>query len=217
MFTLHSTLRPHIFVFLILIVCTYTRIICGEKYFASASADYVDSTRLEEMKQADENAQKLFQKIAQDPIDLDDITTFLKTEKNINVNIRHTFGWTLLEWGINHKKIAKNLLKRGALIQSGPMFGRTPLHHAVWNKDAAMVHLLLQERPLSIDMQDDYGDTAVHLAVFRGALESLRVLLAHDAKIIKNIYGQYPQNMHMSPDDNCRNLARKFHLLQDQI
>ena len=83
------------------------------------------------------------------------------------------------------------LLHRGASPQAEDCYKRTPLHFAAAFSTAAPLdqHAVLQllllwlDAPGDLDAVDDFGNTALHYAAFRGWLEGVRLLLDHGANV----------------------------------
>ena len=98
-------------------------------------------------------------------------------------------------------KIVQILLEHGADVKSKNKLGKTPLHAVSRGKNGSQelgvgAAWLFLEYGVDIDAQDNYHDTALHLAAFRGWLEIVKLLLDHSAKTTaENEQGETPLHL----------------------
>jgi ankyrin repeat protein len=127
-------------------------------------------------------------------------------------NFQDSFGKTALTnvqtvigYGDGNKQIQAILflLAHGANVDGANANGDTPLIVAAGNggnrdqseNEIAVVKLLL-EHGAKVNAANDLKITALHIAAFRGYLESIKILLAHGAdRQAHNTYGETPVEM----------------------
>jgi len=99
------------------------------------------------------------------------------------VNTRARNGWTALTLASarGHAGIVGKLLAAGADANTSDIYGWTPLMRAVYEDRFEVVRVLLGDKSLRLNAQDDRGETALHFAAARGSLEIVKLLLAHGA------------------------------------
>jgi len=116
-----------------------------------------------------------------------EIAGTLLQRKDIDVNFATSDGWTPL-----HIAVYNNLPKQVALIlakeniNKNPVKGkdkRTPLHIAVEHEYVDIINLLVAHKGIDIEARDARKDTALHMAIKYGKLESVRALLNAGADI----------------------------------
>lgn len=86
---------------------------------------------------------------------------------------------------LNQHKVVKFLIDNGAkldVIGSGQGRPRSALVHAVFNKSAKMIELLL-EGGARVDLQDLEGETALSMACEIGSLQAVKLLFKHRAQV----------------------------------
>ncbi len=76
----------------------------------------------------------------------------------------------------------KALLEKGADKNIKDMYGRTPLHHAIWKGHAPVVEYLV-EKGADVEAEDFEKERPLHWAAVFGRISSIRCLLAHGANL----------------------------------
>ncbi|CAG2233968.1 unnamed protein product [Mytilus edulis] len=112
---------------------------------------------------------------------------------NVNLNTRSRNGITPLYMACvqNHKDIAMNLLKHGA-VNYLEHEDRNCLHAAVLDENKELVKILLKYEA-NVDIQDSGGRTALHVASMKGTFEIVKLLVLHNATInLQNNRGDTP-------------------------
>eukprot|EP00126_Sphaerothecum_destruens_P006940 Sdes_comp19599_c0_seq2m11328 len=80
-------------------------------------------------------------------------------------------------------KIAKNLIKFHANVNSQDSTRSTPLHRACARNQLSLVHLLAQNEA-DLNLQDCEGNTPLHIACMEGNVEIAQILIEkYKAKI----------------------------------
>ncbi|XP_041352853.1 transient receptor potential channel pyrexia-like isoform X2 [Gigantopelta aegis] len=88
---------------------------------------------------------------------------------------------------------ARILVEAGANLYARDNWGLTPLIHAVGANCTEIVELLLANDPGLVDIQDNYGKSALHCAVSNQFEDCIRILLKYDAYVnIQNDDGVTP-------------------------
>eukprot|EP00118_Oscarella_pearsei_P019911 m.214261 g.214261 ORF g.214261 m.214261 type:complete len:859 (+) comp39807_c1_seq7:2007-4583(+) len=116
-------------------------------------------------------------------------------ESGANVNESDLSGRTPLYFaaqrGLND--IARVLVDYGARVSPQTNWGSTPLHVAADKGFDSILRLLTSIPGTSTNMQNKNGDSALHLAAYRGKLDAVRVLLDAGADVgLKNSEGRTP-------------------------
>jgi cytoskeletal protein RodZ len=118
-------------------------------------------------------------------------------EEGVNVNQRNTAGATPLHMAVTsgNIQIAKILVENQANAEAKTKNGLTPLHNAIMASEPSteMVTLILDQW-VDVDVQDNAGKTALHLAAEKGLTEITQLLVEDyeaDANI-KDNKGQTP-------------------------
>ncbi|KAJ5924217.1 hypothetical protein N7466_008404 [Penicillium verhagenii] len=123
-------------------------------------------------------------------------TAKLLTEHGAKLDLARNDGTTPLciASGEGHLDIARILLEKGANYHTANSRGRTPVSSASLKGHAEVVQLLLTQSPMpSLKEADKNGYSALNLAAYYGHLETLNLLLEHNADIeSKNNVGQTP-------------------------
>ncbi len=111
-------------------------------------------------------------------------TVCLLLEQGVSVDQQATNGWSALMMAAakGYDAIAKLLLERGAMVNLPDVYGWTPLMRAAYAGHADVVTVLLVHSGLALEVQNDRGQTALHLAVIQGNIRIIQDLLAHGAK-----------------------------------
>lgn len=121
----------------------------------------------------------------------------------------------------NFAKAVKHLLKFGANMKTDEKVSRTPLHIAAEITDCPeTVQCLLQY--YDIDLQDQHGFSALHLAAIKRRMHNVRLLLSRGANvsmktklgdIISNMLTPHPQsNLFYLTDPGLIHVAQAFKL-----
>lgn len=105
-------------------------------------------------------------------------------------------GWTPLHLAsfFGHREVAQFLLQRGAdmAARSRNATGNRPLHAALAGRRFDIARLLVRHGS-NVNIQDNYGWTALHHAAYSGNLAMVELLLANGAKRdVKDNKGQAP-------------------------
>ena len=98
----------------------------------------------------------------------DKVVELLIVKKGVNSEFKDINSRTPLSWaaGKGHKSVVKLLLeKSGADPNSRDKDGQMPLLWAAWKEHEAVMKLLL-ENNVDVDVEDNYGYTALQLAEF---------------------------------------------------
>lgn len=92
-------------------------------------------------------------------------------------------GWTPLMIAAvkGYVDVARLLLEHGAEPNRADVYSWTPLMRAVYEQRPRMVRLLVENDRTDVNRAGENGVTALHLAVARGDVDTVRVLLARDA------------------------------------
>ncbi|MCS7244590.1 MAG: ankyrin repeat domain-containing protein [candidate division WOR-3 bacterium] len=89
----------------------------------------------------------------------------------------------------------KDLIKKGADINSKNEYGKTPLHIAVENNYEDIVKVLLENKA-DVNIKDNNGNTPLHIAVMKGNEYIIKELLKNGAnENIKNNDGKTPKEL----------------------
>lgn len=141
-----------------------------------------------------------------------EIVKFL-VEKGANVNLKHPeHGNIALHYASRsgHLEIVKLLVEKEASVNTQNKYGRTALHHASECteslfeghesnpehkeiEDYLEIVKLLVEKGANINIQDEHGRTALHIASVNGRLEMVKLLVEKGADIkVKNNKGETP-------------------------
>ena len=93
------------------------------------------------------------------------------------------FGGTLLHVSVEHDKLemTERLVKTGVDVNWTDRGGRTFAHYASWF--GRVTCYVGQHWPHLFHLQDDFGWTCLHFAVFNNHLPSVRVLLEHNVDV----------------------------------
>lgn len=112
-----------------------------------------------------------------------------------DVNAVGGFDWTALMVAAvkGHVGAVRQLLRSGANPNLADVYGWTPLMRAVYEERAAVVEVLLERPDVDLDVQNDQGATALHLAALKGNEALARALLLAGANpLVKNRSGRTP-------------------------
>ena len=108
----------------------------------------------------------------------------------VDINASDKDGWTSLHCAASrgHFAVCELLIGKGAEVRSLTNQGTTVLHYAVRTNlnDAFLFMTVLQlliEKKADIDAQNQYGETPLHQACFRGNDIAAVWLLAHQADL----------------------------------
>ena len=110
-------------------------------------------------------------------------TMTLLIDGGAEVNAAGHFNWTALMVAASkgHGECVRLLLAHGADPDVQDTYGWTPLMRAVYGNKRAAVAALLEHDRLDLEVRDERGATALHVAVERGNLALVAELLAHGA------------------------------------
>ncbi|RBR16869.1 uncharacterized protein FIESC28_06784 [Fusarium coffeatum] len=140
-----------------------------------------------------------------------------KSKQNLERALQHddySIAWLLCEHGaaverqddrgmtLLHRASRKGnlrqvqfLMDRGLTLSTGDENGQTPLHHAVEGGSEKVVHFLASRNtgPRTLDKPDNYGSTALMLAILKMNFPMARTLLRHGASCeVKDHNGMAP-------------------------
>lgn len=106
-------------------------------------------------------------------------------EPSLDVNHRDGYNMTALVWAtvLGEDDVAKDLVKRGARLDLGGIYGSIPLVAAIIPGHAEMVEFLIQH---GADVNQPAGAveiTPLHMAADKGRIECARILLKHGALV----------------------------------
>ncbi|KAH0540617.1 26S proteasome non-ATPase regulatory subunit 10-like isoform X1 [Cotesia glomerata] len=102
-----------------------------------------------------------------------------------NVNAQTTEGHSALQYASskNWQSICIKLVENSADINIADKRGATPLHRAASKGNVEVLKFLLSQEGLNIDVQDIYGNTALHLACEEDRQQEAKLLVAHGASL----------------------------------
>ncbi|KAJ3098828.1 hypothetical protein HDU96_010931, partial [Phlyctochytrium bullatum] len=107
-------------------------------------------------------------------------------------------AWTPLHHAARHghASIVKVLLNHGAKVMAVDSDGWTPLHHAAHEGHAEVCKAILEKDAACINVQDEEGNAALHLAIAARRLDVVRVLLQHGVNAqLKNANDEAPEDL----------------------
>lgn len=110
-------------------------------------------------------------------------TMALLIEQGADVNAVGHFNWTALMVAASkgHADSVRLLLRNGADPNVQDTYGWTPLMRAVYGNKRGAVTALLEHERLNLEVRDERGATALHVAVERGQSVLVSQLLASGA------------------------------------
>lgn len=133
-------------------------------------------------------------------------------DKEVVLN-EHYSSWTLLSSSVVQTQITSHFLResRSFCVNKSSDKGNTMLHHVIWrqeNDGKTPLHEAVEEFDVNktgkvlfrndecIDVQDNYGRTALHMACFYGHMELTRVLVSLWADpVITDDMGRLPRDI----------------------
>ncbi|KAI9644763.1 hypothetical protein NHQ30_006790 [Ciborinia camelliae] len=139
--------------------------------------------------------------------------TFLKLASQI---VRSIQVWQLLDATLRGDgTLLRGLIRRSVNINLAGKTGKTSLLLSAQRKDPALMKILLGERQLDIDHQNNQGDTALHLAVTNNASQDtkremiLSLLRAGANPEIRNHDKKKPKQLVSKSDIGIKNIFTK--------
>ncbi len=113
------------------------------------------------------------------------IEVLLKSRK-INVNVENENGNTPLNFTCS-AEAAQLLLAHLANPTIADENGNTPLHHATEVEDIDLMIVLLKDRRVDVNAQNDDGETPLHIGLkgIRNPIETAQLLMKHGADILR--------------------------------
>ena len=110
-------------------------------------------------------------------------TMALLIDRGADVNATGHFNWTALMVAASkgHGECVRLLLAHGADPNVQDTYGWTPLMRAVYGNKRAAVAALLEHGRVDLEVRDERGATALHVAVERGSLVLVAELIARGA------------------------------------
>ena len=115
-----------------------------------------------------------------------------------DVNAVGGFGWTALMVASvkGHVPAVRQLLVRGADPNLRDIYGWTPLMRAVYEEREMVVQALLEQPDVALNVSNDQGATALHLAAVKGNEALTRsLLLAGADPLMGDRKGRTPENL----------------------
>jgi ankyrin repeat protein len=108
------------------------------------------------------------------------VSAILRKLKSHEINDTDNEKMTALHWSAynNTSENVKVLMKAGADIAVTDMDGKSALHWTANNSDPSSAHVLLEMAPLSVNLRDNDGRTALHLAVVVGNRAIVETLMS---------------------------------------
>jgi ankyrin repeat protein len=107
----------------------------------------------------------------------------------------------------HNKEAIAVLLRRGAFFAPRDKRSRTPLHYIASSSDMDLLHIFWDHIPPPyrasvINIEDKFGETPLHLAVWQCNEDMVKELLRHGADVnIRNKYGETPLHLACFRDD----------------
>jgi ankyrin repeat protein len=113
----------------------------------------------------------------------DPLVTSLLVRAGADTDKKAKLGWTALALAAvkGYADVAEVLLDAGATPAVRDAYGWTPLMRAVDRRRADVVRLLLDTPGIDLDLRQEDGATALHIAAAAGNLEIVRLLVANGA------------------------------------
>lgn len=110
-------------------------------------------------------------------------TVSLLLERGARVDAVAENGWTALMIASvkGYVAVARLLLERGAEPNQADVYSWTPLMRAVYEQRLQMARLLARHRRTRVNQRGENGVTALHLAVVKGNVDIVKLLLAQGA------------------------------------
>ncbi|CAI4227484.1 unnamed protein product [Auanema sp. JU1783] len=95
-----------------------------------------------------------------------ELVQYLLSLPEIDVNQKNVNGQACLHYACskNFKEIAASLLESGAYVNAADKYGDTPLHRAASQGHDQIVHLLISQKNINIDVQNGEGNTPLFMA-----------------------------------------------------
>lgn len=120
----------------------------------------------------------------------DIVKVILEDKYKVDVNAVDENGWTPLHSASKggNLSVLEMLLKKGAFARALTNEGSSAMHYLVRNDYSSQlskfnnVLTLLLKKGCVVDTQNTHGHTPLHQAAMRGKLESITLLLKHQAK-----------------------------------
>ena len=115
--------------------------------------------------------------------------------RGAKVNAKAQNGWTALTLAAakGYEAVVRQLLDSGADANIADIYGWTPLLRAVDGDRVGVVRILLEDKSVQVNVGNEQGETALHLAAGVGAFEIARLLIAHGANVqAKDAAGRTP-------------------------
>jgi ankyrin repeat protein len=109
------------------------------------------------------------------------------------VDIPGGYGYaTPIFFALRDSEMVKLLLEYGARTDTQERSSYTPLHMAVWEREATVAQLLLQYGA-DANFKDSNNDTPLHFAAMDSRIEAVKLLLQYGADVaVKNDHGETP-------------------------
>ncbi|KAF9890580.1 hypothetical protein FE257_005711 [Aspergillus nanangensis] len=120
---------------------------------------------------------------------------FLLATHNVDLNVRNTFGHTLLHLAAQngHKKVLGLLVNEGADINARDFNNKSPLEAAAANCHLEVTECLLRRVGIEFAPTGEDGNMLFHLAARRGHTDTLQLLIVRGADVnAKDRYGRTP-------------------------
>jgi hypothetical protein len=93
-------------------------------------------------------------------------------------------------------KEVEGYLARGAKLEATNSSGYSLLHCAAWANNVELIHWLVDEKKMAVDIRDEAGKTPLHKAAYKGHDAAIRALLAKKASVnAASDDGQTPLHM----------------------
>lgn len=130
-----------------------------------------------------------------------DINTLPQKYKSGETNPGKTLLMTAIKY--DQKKMVKWLLKKGANPNLQSKDSMTALHYAVLSKNSEILHTILKNSKVNIDMRMSNGNTPLHLAIILNDINMIHELLKLGANPnIANYNDKYP--LHLAIESNSK-------------
>lgn len=103
--------------------------------------------------------------------------------KKVNLDTYNNMGDTALHLActLNYTNIAKELINNGANINLQTFKERaSPLMYAITQENMEIINILLSKKNINLDLQDAYGNSALHIAIIEKTNKIINLLISNN-------------------------------------